>query len=47
MNGTDSSEAKKAYSTPSLQTYGDIRVLTQAVNPTGMGDGGMAGATKT
>ncbi len=27
---------KKTYSSPQLTTYGDVRYLTQATNPTGM-----------
>ncbi len=40
--------AKKGYSTPSLQAYGNLRALTNNVNPlNGMGDGAMAGNAKT
>jgi len=38
---------KKPFHDPELVVYGDIRRITQNVNPVGMGDGGMAGATKT
>ena len=38
---------KKTFRDPELMVYGDIRRITQAVTVTGMGDGGMAGATKT
>ena len=39
---------KKPFREPELVVYGDIRRITQNVNPlVGMGDGGMAGAVKT
>ena len=38
---------KKPFSDPELVVYGDIRAITQATSPTGMGDGGMAGVVKT
>jgi hypothetical protein len=31
--------ARKRYETPRLETYGDIRVITEAVAHTGMTDG--------
>ena len=39
--------SKKAYASPLLTVYGNIRVMTQASGPVGMGDGGMAGTAKT
>lgn len=47
MTPDGKSETRKAYSPPSLQAYGNLRALTQNVNPTGMGDGSMAGNAKT
>jgi len=38
---------KKPFRDPELVVYGDIRRITQNVTVAGMGDGGMAGATKT
>lgn len=38
---------KKPFRDPELVVFGDIRRITQNTSPTGMGDGGMAGATKT
>jgi hypothetical protein len=38
---------KKLFKDPELVVYGDIRSITQATAPTGMGDGGMGGLTKT
>ena len=38
---------KKTFRDPELMVYGDIRRITQSTSPTGMGDGGMAGTTKT
>jgi hypothetical protein len=38
---------KKPFHDPELVVYGDIRSITQAISPAGMGDGGMAGTTKT
>lgn len=38
---------KKPFSEPTLVVYGDIRTITQATQPVGMGDGGMAGLIKT
>ena len=38
---------KQPFTDPELVVYGDIRTITQATSPTGMGDGGMAGVTKT
>jgi hypothetical protein len=43
----ESKTKKKKYGTPRLVVYGDIRDLTKATSPTGMGDGGMAGLVKT
>lgn len=42
-----SPKQKKAFRDPELMVYGDIRRITQATSPTGMGDGGMAGLVKT
>ncbi len=40
--------SKKAYKSPQLKVYGDIRTLTNAVaNNTKVGDGGMGGTNKT
>jgi len=41
------SKSKKPFAEPQLTVFGDIRQITQATAPTGMGDGGMAGLTKT
>ena len=38
---------RKKYDRPVLVVYGDIRAITQAVSPAGMGDGAMAGNAKT
>jgi hypothetical protein len=38
---------KKPFVDPQLVVYGDISRITQATAPVGMGDGGMAGTTKT
>lgn len=38
---------KKLFVEPALVVYGDIRTITQATLAVGMGDGGMAGLTKT
>jgi hypothetical protein len=38
---------KKPFRDPELVVYGDIRRITQATAPAGMGDGGMAGLTKS
>jgi hypothetical protein len=38
---------KKPFHDPELVVYGDIRRITQNVGANGMGDGGMAGLTKT
>jgi len=38
---------KKPFTSPELVVYGDIGSITQNTSPTGMGDGGMAGLTKT
>jgi hypothetical protein len=38
---------KKTFRDPELMVYGDIRRITQATQPVGMGDGGMGGLTKT
>ncbi|HYJ78818.1 MAG TPA: hypothetical protein VEW03_04425 [Longimicrobiaceae bacterium] len=38
---------KKRFEDPELVVYGDIRSITQNVDAIGMGDGGMAGTTKT
>jgi hypothetical protein len=42
-----SPKQKKTFRDPELMVYGDIRRITQATSPTGMGDGGMAGLVKT
>ena len=41
------SNQKKPFRDPELVVYGDIRAITQATAPVGMGDGGMGGTTKT
>jgi hypothetical protein len=41
------STQKKPFHDPELVVYGDIRSITQNTGPLGMGDGGMAGTTKT
>jgi hypothetical protein len=38
---------KKPYHAPILDKFGSIAKHTQDVSTSGMGDGGMAGATKT
>jgi hypothetical protein len=38
---------KKPFSPPQLTVYGDIKSITLALSPTGMGDGGLAGLTTT
>ncbi|MFL5385712.1 MAG: hypothetical protein ACJ8GN_24625 [Longimicrobiaceae bacterium] len=38
---------KKPFRDPELMVYGDIRRITQSTAPLGMGDGGMAGTTKS
>ena len=37
---------KKIYHGPKLEKYGTVTAMTQAVTPTGMGDGASMGATK-
>lgn len=45
---TDSDAPKKPYESPQLVVYGDIRVLTKAVDLSGVADGGHGGGmTKT
>ncbi len=44
---TKSAPAKRPYRSPKLKEYGDIRAVTKALSPVGMGDGAMAGATKS
>ena len=39
--------SKKAYRSPELVVYGDVRQMTQTVGVTGMTDGGMALTSKT
>lgn len=39
--------AKRPYRSPKLREYGDIRAVTKALSSVGMGDGAMAGATKS
>jgi hypothetical protein len=39
--------SKKEFREPELVVYGDIRRITQAVGPTGKGDGGMGATNKT
>lgn len=38
---------RKAYESPRLETYGDIREITKSVGMTGMNDGATHGNTKT
>jgi len=38
---------KRAYSTPKLQTYGNIQSLTSNVGNMGMADGGAGATSKT
>jgi len=47
MTTNGKSQSKKRYASPSLQVYGNIRALTKSIGPNGMGDGGMAGASKS
>ena len=42
-----SEQQKKPFRDPELVVYGDISRITQATLAVGMGDGGMAGLTKT
>ena len=44
---TKAARAKRPYRSPRLKEYGDIRAVTKALSPVGMGDGAMAGATKS
>lgn len=50
MNSTvsiDNDAPKKPYESPQLIVYGDIRVLTKAVDVTGVNDGGHGTMTRT
>lgn len=38
---------REKYDRPVMVVYGDIRAITRATSPTGMGDGGMAGTVKS
>jgi hypothetical protein len=38
--GDPQRKAKKAYRAPTLQVYGNIRAITQAIGSTGLMDGG-------
>ena len=40
-------DARKPYEPPRLEVFGDLGTVTQAVDLTGMGDGGGVGMTKT
>lgn len=42
-----SAPAKRPYRSPRLKEYGDIRAVTKALSPVGMGDGSMAGNSKS
>jgi hypothetical protein len=46
-SSTQAAPAKRPYRSPRLKEYGDIRAVTKAGSPVGMGDGAMAGATKS
>lgn len=39
--------ARRPYRSPRLKEYGDIRAVTKAGSPVGMGDGAMAGSSKS
>lgn len=47
MTADSKLQAKKGYSTPSLQIYGNLQSLTKNTGTLGMGDGAMAGNAKT
>ncbi len=40
---TEAKQPKQPYQAPLLQTYGNIRAITQAVGKTAQQDGGVAG----
>ncbi len=44
---TKAGSAKRPYRSPKLKEYGDIRAVTKALSPVGMGDGSMAGNSKS
>ncbi len=44
---TKSTPAKRLYRSPKLKEYGDIRAVTKALSQVGMGDGSMAGNSKS
>lgn len=44
---TKSTPAKRLYRSPKLKEYGDIRAVTKALSAVGMGDGSMAGNSKS
>ncbi len=44
---TKAAPAKRPYRSPRLKEYGDIRAVTKAISPVGMGDGAMAGNSKS
>lgn len=46
-NKPQAAPAKRPYRSPTLREYGDIRAVTKALSFSGMGDGAMAGATKS
>ena len=46
MSENNKTQNKKVYRGPVLQSYGDIRAITQAVTTTGTGDGAMTGSAK-
>ena len=45
-DGVDAT-ARKAYESPRLDVYGDIREITKSVGMSGMADGATHGGTKT
>ncbi len=47
MELTDKDKTKKPYESPELVTYGDIRMITQTNDNSGMDDGGMGSTDKT
>lgn len=44
---TRAAPAKRPYRSPTLKEYGDIRAVTKALSPAGMGDGAKAGLAKS
>lgn len=44
---TQVTPVKKAYRSPTLKEYGDIRAVTKAGQPTGMGDNSPGGISKS